>query len=214
MRVLVIGSSGGIGAALGAAYAARGAKVRGVSRRDDGLDLTDEASIERTLDALEGPFDRIFVATGALELQDAPPEKSLRALSAEAMAGQFTLNAAGPALVLKHALRLMPRDADCRFAALSARVGSIGDNRLGGWYAYRASKAALHQLMRTFAAELAPDGLVFVLLSPGWVRTDMGGPNADVDVEASVAGMRRVIADAIAWPGGGFYDYRGQSLAW
>ena len=220
MRVLVIGSSGGIGAALGAAYAARGAKVRGVSRRDDGLALTDEASIERTLDALEGPFDRIFVATGALELQDAPPEKSLRALSAEAMAGQFTLNAAGPALVLKHALRLMPRDADCRFAALSARVGSIGDNRLGGWYSYRAAKAALNQLLRTAAVEISRTHprAVIAALHPGHVATPLslkyGGALPSDPPSVAAARLVDVLDSLDPADSGGFFDYAGKPIPW
>ena len=125
MRSLIIGASGGIGGALCHALQARGPVV-GLSRSRDGLDVTDEASIERLLCAQEGAFDLVVVATGALQIGAAAPEKTLRALNAEAMLAQFALNAVGPALVIKHALRLMPRGAPSRLAVLSARVGSIG----------------------------------------------------------------------------------------
>ena len=130
-RVLVIGGSGGIGGALVAEVAARGAEVTGLSRREDGLDLTDDAAVQAVLARLQGPYDTVIVATGALVLDGAGPEKSLRGLDPGALARQFAVNAIGPALVLKHAVRLMPRDRVTRFAALSARVGSIGDNGLG-----------------------------------------------------------------------------------
>ena len=155
MRALVVGASGGIGSALAAELAARGWAVTGLSRRADGLDVTDEASVARCLSALEPGFDLVIVATGALEIGAHRPEKSLRALDPAALAAQFAVNAMGPALVLKHALRLMPRDRRAVFAALSARVGSIGDNALGGWYSYRAAKAALNQLIHTAAIEVA-----------------------------------------------------------
>lgn len=220
MRVLVVGSSGGIGAALCATYAARGATVTGLSRRDDGIDLTDEDSIGSTLGALDTPFDRIVVATGALELEGAAPEKSLRALTARTMSAQFMLNAAGPALVLKHALRLMPRDTDCRFAALSARVGSIGDNQLGGWYSYRAAKAALNQFLRTASVEIARTHprAVIAALHPGHVATPLsrkyGG--ALPSDPPSVAAARLIdVLDALG-PGdtGGFFDYAGRPIPW
>ena len=126
MRSLVVGASGGIGAALVQALGARG-QVVGLSRRGDGLDVTDEASVAAALGGLEGAFDLVIVATGALVLDGVGPEKSLKAVTAQAMAAQFALNAIGPALVIKHALRLMPRDRISRLAVLSARVGSIGD---------------------------------------------------------------------------------------
>ena len=117
-RVLVIGASGGIGAALVAALAARGDAVVGVSRSADGFDVSDEASIARVMRELEGSFDTVIVATGALEISGRGPEKTLRALDAGALAAQFAVNATGPALVLKHAVRLLPRDRVARFAVL------------------------------------------------------------------------------------------------
>ena len=178
MRALVVGSSGGIGSALVAALTARGYAVTGVSRRGDGLDVTDEASVARVLGALEPGFDLVIVATGALEIGGHRPEKSLRAVEPAALAAQFAVNAMGPALVLKHALRLMPRDRRAVFAALSARVGSISDNRLGGWHAYRASKAALNMILRNLSVEMARSHPQAVIagLHPGTVATDLSAP--------------------------------------
>ena len=154
-RSLILGASGGIGSALVARLQGMG-EVVGLSRSGDGFDITDEASVAQHLGALDGPFDRIIVATGALEIDGAEPEKTLRALDPEAMAAQFRLNTIGPALAIKHAMPLMPRDGRSVLAVLSARVGSIGDNRLGGWVSYRAAKSAVNQVVRVASIELAP----------------------------------------------------------
>ena len=154
-RALVFGASGGIGQAPVAVLQAKNAQAVALSRSGDGLDVTDESSIIRVLAAVEGQFDTVIVATGALEIGAFKPEKSFRALDPAALAAQFALNATGPALVLKHVLRLMPKDRPARFAALSARVASIGDNSLGGWYSYRATKAALNQLIHSASIEVA-----------------------------------------------------------
>ena len=99
-------------------------------------------------------------------------------------------------------------------AFVSSRMGSIAEASAGYGMLYRVSKAAVNMVGKLAHTELAPQGVRVLTLHPGWARTDMGGPNADVEVDASVAGMRRVIGEAVAYPGGGFYDYRGQSLAW
>lgn len=220
MRALVVGSSGGIGAALVTALTARGYAVTGVSRRGDGLDVTDEASLARVLGALEPGFDLVIVATGALEIGGHRPEKTLRMLEPAALAAQFAVNAMGPALVLKHALRLMPRDRRAVFAALSARVGSIGDNALGGWYSYRAAKAALNQLIHTAAIEVArshPQAVV-ACLHPGTVATGFtekyvgAHPTVTPDVAAgNVLGVIEVLTPAET---GGFFDWQGKAVAW
>lgn len=217
MRTLVIGSSGGIGSAL---MDACGADAVGLSRRDHGLDLTDEASIARVIGGLEGSFDRIIVATGALELNGAAPEKSLRSLDPAAMAAQFALNAIGPALVLKHTLRLLPKDRPARFAALSARVGSIGDNRLGGWHSYRAAKAALNQLVHTAAIEAArshPLGIV-VCLHPGTVATPLthkyAGGHATVAPDQAARNLLTVLDALSPADSGGFFDWQGKPIPW
>ncbi|PJF09154.1 SDR family NAD(P)-dependent oxidoreductase [Pseudorhodobacter sp. MZDSW-24AT] len=220
MRALVVGASGGIGQALALRLEADGAQVTRLSRRADGLDLTDEAIVSRLLGGLEGGYDRIWVATGALELNGVPPEKALRALDPAAMAAQFALNAIGPALVLKHALRLMPRDRPTAFAALSARVGSIGDNRLGGWHGYRAAKAALNQLMHTAAIEVArshPQAVV-VCLHPGTVETALtrkyAGGHPTVTPEAAAGHLLSVLDGLGPAESGGFFDWQGKAIPW
>lgn len=219
-RALIIGNSGGIGAALEQALRQRGLDLHGLSRSRDGLDITQEQSVETHLAALKGPFDLILVTTGALVIDGAEPEKSLRALSPDALAHQFALNAMGPALVLKHAVRLLPRKSPAVFAALSARVGSIGDNALGGWYSYRTAKAALNQLIHTAAIELARTHrhLACVCLHPGTVETDF--TRAYLDRHASVPApqaaerLLRVIDGLGPADTGRFLDYSGTEVPW
>ncbi len=220
MRALVVGSSGGIGSALVTALTARGYAVTGVSRRGDGLDVTDEASVARVLGALEPGFDLVIVATGALEIDGHRPEKSLRAVEPAALAAQFAVNAMGPALVLKHALRLMPRVRRAVFVALSARVGSIGDNALGGWYAYRAAKAALNQLIHTAAIEVArshPQAVV-ACLHPGTVATGFTekyvGSRPTVTPDVAAGNLLAVVDGLTPAETGGFFDWQGKAVAW
>lgn len=220
MRALVIGASGGIGAALAARLRHEGAEVTALSRSTDGLDVTDEASIAAALGRLEGQFDRILVATGGLSIDGHPPEKTMKSLDATRLAAQFALNAIGPALVLKHALPLLPRDRRCVFAALSARVGSIGDNRAGGWYGYRAAKAALNQLLHTAAIEVArthPRAVV-VALHPGTVATPLTerylGRHPAVSPKESADNLLRVISHLTPEHSGGFFDWAGKEIVW
>jgi NAD(P)-dependent dehydrogenase (short-subunit alcohol dehydrogenase family) len=223
MRTLIIGASGGIGAALMQAAMDAGTapdQIIGLSRRDDGLDVTDEASIERALAKLSGPFERIICATGALEIAGRGPEKSLRAVTPDALADQFAVNATGPILVLKHALRLMPRDRPARFAALSARVGSIGDNRLGGWYSYRAAKAALNQLLRSASVEIARTHphAVIAALHPLTVATPFTAAfqatHPTVTPAHAAAGLIRVLDALSPAQTGGFFDANGKEIIW
>lgn len=214
MRALVVGDSGGIGGAVADLLRGQGAEVAGLSRRRDGLDLTDEPGIAAHLGALSGVFDMVFVATGAL----GTPEKTLRALGAAEMARQFAVNAMGPALVLKHAQPLLPRDRRAVFAVLSARVGSIGDNRLGGWYSYRASKAALNQLMRTAAVELARTHrqAVVCCLHPGTVATRFaeGYGHDKAPPELAAARLLAVVGALTPEQSGGFFDQNGAAVVW
>jgi len=219
-NALIIGASGGIGQAVGAALSARGVTVTGLSRSGEGLDVTDPASVDRVLGGREGPFDLIFVATGALELNGRGPEKALGQLSAEAMVDQFRTNCVGPALILRHAPRLLPRDRRCVFAALSARVGSIGDNRKGGWYSYRTAKAALNQVLHTGAIELARSHrrAICVALHPGTVDTALTGKYAKGHPTVPPGEAARNLLDVIdgLTPGdsGRFFDWRGERVEW
>ncbi len=220
MRALIIGDSGGIGGALAAALAARGASVAGLSRRRDGFDLTDEATIARAAASVAGPFELILDATGALEIDGRGPEKSLAALDPGAMAAQFAVNAIGPALLLKHLHPLLPKPGRGVFATLSARVGSIGDNRLGGWISYRAAKAALNQIVRTAAIEIArarPEAVV-VALHPGTVATPLttrhlGRHSAIAPAEAA-SNLLAVIDRLGPADSGGFFAWDGTAIPW
>jgi NAD(P)-dependent dehydrogenase (short-subunit alcohol dehydrogenase family) len=173
------------------ALAARGtAVIHAGSRKGEGpevvgvrpfaFDLHDEASIAVAAETMRhDPPEWVIVATGVLTLADGTgPERTYKRLDAAAMAEVFALNTIGPALIAKHMLPLMPRDRRFLFAALSARVGSISDNRLGGWHSYRASKAALNMLLRNFALEMArthPEGVV-AGLHPGTVDSALSQP--------------------------------------
>lgn len=175
MRAVVIGTGGGIGAALADALEEEENDVVRLARAD--LDLTDEPGIAAAA-AKVAKADMVVVATGLLHDADHSPEKALRDLDPVWLARQYAVNAIGPALVAKHFLPIMPRTGRSVFAALSARVGSISDNRLGGWYGYRASKAALNQLIRTLAVEdkRRNDRGIVVALHPGTVDTRLSKP--------------------------------------
>lgn len=191
-----------------------------MSRSGDGLDITDEQSIARVLGGLSGTYDTVFVATGALTAGGHAPEKTVKSLTPEAMLAQFQVNAAGPALVLKHALPLLPRDRRCVFAALSARVGSIGDNQIGGWHSYRAAKSALNQLIHGAAIELARTHkqAVCVALHPGTVATPFTAKyarrHATVPADEAAANLITVMDGLTPAQSGGFFDYSGAEIPW
>lgn len=178
---VVIGASGGIGRAVAEALESSGRYVivHRLSRSGGGLDLEDEASIAAAASQVaEGPAPSlVFVATGVLH-HGRSPERSYRSLTPEHLMRDFRVNALGPALVAKHFLPLLPKDQRAVFAALSARVGSISDNRLGGWHAYRASKAALNMILKNLAIETARTHPQAVIagLHPGTVATDLSAP--------------------------------------
>ncbi|MHA3840697.1 SDR family NAD(P)-dependent oxidoreductase [Sphingomonas aestuarii] len=186
---VVIGASGGIGAALVRALVGRAqyGAVHALTRTGDAaidgaiagrIDLTDEASIAAAFERIDGDIDLLLIASGILHDGDRRPERSLRDLDPDWMARNFAVNAIGPALAIKHAAPRLPRDRRSVVAALSARVGSISDNRIGGWYGYRASKAALNMLVRTASIEVArsrPKAVV-AALHPGTVDTPLSAP--------------------------------------
>lgn len=224
MRAVVIGAGGGIGGAVAGLLEARGDAVLRLGRRSaPPLDLCDEASIAEAAAAASahggGELGLVFDATGLLHDAAMTPEKSLRQLDPAQLARSFAVNATGPALLMKHFLPLLPRGARSVFATLSARVGSIEDNTLGGWYGYRAAKAALNQFVRTAAIELArthPQA-VCVALHPGTVRTGLSAPfaKAGLAVQAPEVAAARLVAVAEALVparSGGFFDYRGTPI--
>ncbi len=194
-RAAIFGASGGIGAAFCNALAADGFKRIYAGSRSGGMpdvsfgrevclpftfDLGQEDTLEGAADLMRAsPPNLVIVATGALTLPDGSgPERSYKKIDADHMAQVFAVNTIGPAMIAKHMLPLFARDKPCVFAVLSARVGSIGDNNLGGWHSYRASKAALNMLLRNFALELGRThkNAIVAGLHPGTVDTELSEP--------------------------------------
>jgi NAD(P)-dependent dehydrogenase (short-subunit alcohol dehydrogenase family) len=223
---VVFGASGGIGRALVDELRRSDAFVQVVpfSRNSDpAIDLEDEASLTRAAKHASDVGDiRLAIdATGFLHDALQQPEKTWRDIEPTKLARSFALNSIGPALIMKHVLPHFPRLGKAVFATLSARVGSIGDNRLGGWYSYRASKAALNQLVRTAAIELrrrSPDSIC-VALHPGTVDTPLSVPFRKDGLELhspSIAAERllEVINQLRPNDSGTFLDYRGKTVPW
>jgi NAD(P)-dependent dehydrogenase (short-subunit alcohol dehydrogenase family) len=210
-RALVIGAGGGIGGALVTAIETSGhfANVHALARRPppDGdrvtggtIDVTDEASIVAAALSIGGPLDLVIVATGLLHEEGRMPERALRELDGASLARLFAVNTIGPALVLKHFTPLLAKDRRCVVAAISARVGSISDNRTGGWYGYRASKAALNMVVKSAAIELqrARPLAVCVALHPGTVDTPLSRPFQARIAAETVFGAERAAAQLLA----------------
>ena len=228
---VVVGASGSLGAALLACLKEDDdvAQALGLSRQSTPpLDLLDEASIVNAAAHVASLIQsqrlelRLLIdATGMLHTAGHQPEKSWSQLDGAQMVQAFAINAIGPALLMKHFLPLLPRHGKAVFATLSAKVGSIGDNRLGGWYSYRASKAALNQLVHTAAIELrrrAPEA-VCVAVHPGTVHSTLSAPFAKdgwVVRTAPEAAKRllEVIGILSARDSGGFFSHDGCSLPW
>jgi len=234
MRCVVFGASGGIGAALvehlaaradvAAVYAGsrRGAVPEGPRIHPFRFDAFDDEALAATLAEIGAPLDLVIVATGRLHRADGSgPEKALRQVSAAALAELFADNAIVPTMIARAVQPLMARDRRCVFAALSARVGSIGDNRLGGWHAYRASKAALNMLVRTIAIEWSrklPQS-VAVALHPGTVATQLSAAfqrNVATDQlftpEVSAKALLDVIDGLGPADSGGFFAWDGAPI--
>lgn len=219
---VVVGAGGGIGGALLELLARSGdfSKVVGFSRVE--LDILSEESIAAAVAGLVGAELRlVFDATGFLHGHGLMPEKSFKELSAAHMAQSFAVNALGPALLMKHFLPALPRQGRAVFATLSAKVGSIGDNQVGGWYSYRAAKAALNQLVHTAAIEVkrSRPEVVCVALHPGTVVSRLSDPFAKSGLNVrpaaeAAADLWAVISRLTAEQSGGFFDHRGEALPW
>jgi NAD(P)-dependent dehydrogenase (short-subunit alcohol dehydrogenase family) len=229
-RAVVWGASGGIGRALVDALAASGkysAVLAGSRAPIDAVsnvvhpftfDLFDEASIAAAADtiAAAGSVDLVIVATGLLHDAGHQPEKSFAALTPDAMVALFRVNTVGPALIAKHMIQSLPRHRPSVFAALSARVGSIGDNRLGGWHSYRSSKAALNMIIANLAIELRNTRplAIAIGLHPGTVDTSLSAPFqrgvADGKLFSPTASARHLLSvvDTVT------IDVSGSVLAW
>ncbi len=231
---VILGGTGGLGAALVQALGSRGETVLAIGRRTDpAINYTQLDSVaacaQRVADRLAQrgeTLTRLIVATGFLHGDTAAstraePERSWQHLDADALAHSFAVNAIGPALVMRHFFPLLPRQGPGLAAFFSARVGSIGDNALGGWYAYRAAKAALNQLVHTAAIELARRNreAVCVALHPGTVDTLLSQPFAKTGLkvrppEVAAAELLAVMDGLTAAQTGGFFDHQGKTVPW
>lgn len=223
MKIIIIGASGGIGQAFVKCYKEQynDAELFELSRSQTGFDLTDENSIKQAAGKFQDRnIDMIIVATGFLGTE---PEKSLRDLSMEKMERVFQINTFGPALVMKHFIPKLARDRKSVFAALSARVGSIGDNHLGGWYAYRASKSALNMMIRSASIEVARTNknAAVIGLHPGTVDTSLSKPfQSNVPdkklfiPDDSAFQMLKVIHDIDPKDTGHIFAYDGEKLVY
>ncbi len=224
-NAIVFGASGGIGAAIADRLRQddRCRTLIALSRSEDGIDLTREDSVaaaaQRTTEK-GASFDLIFNAAGALEIDGVGPEKAMREIDPDVMARAFATNAVGGAVFLKHFLPLLARDRRAVFATLSARVGSIGDNALGGWMSYRASKAALNQIVRCASIEAgrANKQSVVIALHPGTIETRLTRKYAKGRYTASpqdaAKNLLSVCASRTPADTGGFFDYAGKEISW
>ncbi len=220
MQSVVFGASGAIGGALARKLKARGDTVWEFSRSGpDHTDICNENMIAAAAQQAGNQLDLVIVATGFLHNQSHQPEKSLRQIEPGHLIQSFMINAMGPTLVMKHFLPRLARRRRSIFAVLSARVGSIADNQLGGWYSYRASKAALNQLVKTASVELARTNpsAICLALHPGTVETPLSAPfhKPSLQVRSPDEAARDLLAVLEnAGPGasGTFLDYAGTPI--
>ena len=220
---LVTGANRGIGLAFARLLCGRGDQVIATARRPEKarelaklplrleqLDVADEKSIAALAGRIEGePLDVLVNNAGIGE-----EGTRFGRLSMKELEEAFRVNAAGPVALAQALLPNLRAGKRRAIVNLSSGLGSISENESGGWIAYRASKAALNQLTRTVAAELNREGFVCIAISPGWVRTDMGGPGASLSPDESAAAMLEIIDRLKPSDTGRFFDYRGKPMAW
>jgi len=223
-RALVFGNSGALGQAFLSALESdtRCAVVKGLSRRSiPEFALEDPQSLQACAESLAnaGPFHLIIDATGALIIDDTGPEKRLDDIDAQHLQRAMQVNAIGPALLLKYFSPLLATGERAIWAKLSARVGSIEDNRKGGWYGYRASKAALNMFLQTAAIEIARRRPLAVIaaLQPGTVRSRLSRPFVGEEgTDPDIAARKLLQAIDGLQPTGRahFVDHEGQVIPW
>jgi NAD(P)-dependent dehydrogenase (short-subunit alcohol dehydrogenase family) len=226
-NALIIGASRGLGLGLVREYLGRGWHVCGTVRgpaptalhdlmdQADGrltietVDINDPAQTKALRERLAGRlFDLVFVNAGVSNGY----VETIATVSDETFMHVMVTNALSPLRVVEQFVSLVPLSG--ALAVMSSGLGSVADNEAGGWEVYRASKAALNTLMRSFAARHADDPRTFLLMAPGWVRTDMGGPSAHLDVETSISGVVDTISAQTGTPGLHYLNYQGNTVRW
>jgi NAD(P)-dependent dehydrogenase (short-subunit alcohol dehydrogenase family) len=219
-RALVFGASGGIGQAFSRFLEDKlgSENVVKVSRSFDGFDISDEEKILKFSESIEGSFNLIINAIGVLQTTEEGPEKTINVVKQKSMIDMMTINAIGPALLLKNFSKKLDKTKFSVFVNLSARVGSITDNRLGGWISYRASKAALNQIIKTSSIEInrRNKNAICVGLHPGTVKTrfteKFQNTTETTSPEESVEMMMKVVENLSVNDNGYCFAYDGKVI--
>ena len=219
-RALVFGASGGIGQAFSRFLENRlgSENVVNVSRSFDGFEISDEEKILEFSESIEGSFNLIINATGVLQTTEEGPEKTINVVKQKSMIDMMTINAIGPALLLKNFSKKLDKTKFSVFVNLSARVGSITDNRLGGWISYRSSKAALNQIIKTSSIEInrRNKNAICVGLHPGTVKTrfteKFQNTTETISPDESVEMMMKVVENLSVDDNGYCFAYDGKVI--
>lgn len=219
-RALVFGASGGIGQAFSRFLESKlgSENVVKISRSFDGFEISDEEKILKFSESIEGSFNLIINAIGVLQTTEIGPEKTINAVKQKSMIDMMTINAIGPALLLKNFSKKLDKTKFSVFVNLSARVGSITDNRLGGWISYRSSKAALNQIIKTSSIEInrRNKNAICVGLHPGTVKTrfteKFQNTTETISPEESVEMMMKVIESLSVDDNGYCFAYDGKVI--
>ena len=219
-RALVFGASGGIGQAFGRFLESKlgSENVVKISRSFDGFEISDEEKIFKLSESIEGSFNLIINATGVLQTTEEGPEKTINVVKQKSMIDMMTINAIGPALLLKNFSKKLDKTKFSVFVNLSARVGSITDNRLGGWISYRSSKAALNQIIKTSSIEInrRNKNAICVGLHPGTVKTrfteKFQNTTETISPEESVEMMMKVVENLSVNDNGYCFAYDGKVI--
>ena len=219
-RALVFGASGGIGQAFSRFLEDKlgSENVVNVSRSFDGFEISDEEKILKFSESIEGSFNLIINATGVLQTTEEGPEKTINAVKQKLMIDMMTINAIGPALLLKNFSKKLDKTKFSVFVNLSARVGSITDNRLGGWISYRSSKAALNQIIKTSSIEInrRNKNAICVGLHPGTVKTSFTekfqNTTETISPDESVKMMMNVVENLSVDDNGYCFAYDGKGI--
>jgi NAD(P)-dependent dehydrogenase (short-subunit alcohol dehydrogenase family) len=221
--ILITGANRGIGLELASQYKARGFKVIGTARKPEqatelealgvqveALDVTDSESVAALASRLDGIALDILINNAGISGYNAA---SFQEFDFDQVMPSFDVNSLGPMRVTQALYKSLAKGSGKKVVHISSTMGSIAQNR-GGYYGYRASKAALNMFNKSLAMELGPEGFISVVLHPGWVRTRMGGDGAQLSTQESVTGMVSVIEQLKPASNGHFYDYQGKELPW
>ena len=219
-RALVFGASGGIGQAFSRFLESKlgSENVVKISRSFDGFEISDEEKIFKLSESIEGSFNLIINATGVLQTTEEGPEKTINLVKQKSMIDMMTINAIGPALLLKNFSKKLDKTKFSVFVNLSARVGSITDNRLGGWISYRSSKAALNQIIKTSSIEInrRNKNAICVGLHPGTVKTrfteKFQNTTETISPDESVKMMMKVVENLSVDDNGYCFAYDGKVI--